>query len=134
MRQLEHEIQCAFVEWCRWSEGAHPALKLSFSVPNGGARGKAQAGKLKAEGVRPGVPDFILAAENSEHVGLAIEFKSPDGKVSTAQRDFIDLMRAGRWLVVVCRSVDEAIDVTTKYLSKLTPEQRAAIVRQVHAT
>lgn len=134
MRQLEHEMQCAFVSWTRWMEGQHPALKLGFAVANGSARHPAVAAKLKAEGVRPGVPDWLLPIANIENIGLALEFKSPDGKVSDAQRDYINLMRAGRWLAVVCRSVDEAIAVTTQYLAKLTPEQRESIVRRVHVT
>lgn len=31
-----------------------------FAVPNGGARSKATAGKLKATGVKPGIPDIII--------------------------------------------------------------------------
>lgn len=48
MTQEEHKIQCACVKWFAY---AHPELKgLLFAVPNGGARSKATAGRLKAEG------------------------------------------------------------------------------------
>ena len=124
----EHQIQCAFIEWCRYNEKRFPALKLGFAVPNGGGRSKAQAGRLKAEGVRPGVPDWMLPVSTSIHVGLALEFKSPTGRTSKAQHDFIALLRSAGWMVDVCRSVDTAIEVTTNYLARLTPDQGGVIV------
>lgn len=137
-REPEHDIQCAFIEWTLWAEKGMPELQLGFACPNGGGRNKAQAGKLKAEGVRPGVPDWILPVARCGYIGLAIEFKSPTGSVSEAQRNFIDLMRAGGWMVQILRSPDAAIDLVTAYLAtdraKLTPAQQRAIVRGVHVT
>ena len=42
-------------------EGRHPQLALIFAIPNGGKRHIGTARKLKAEGVRSGVPDIFLA-------------------------------------------------------------------------
>ena len=55
----EHHEQCALFAWLRlqW-----PDLdRVSFAIPNGGHRHKAVAGKLKAEGVKAGVPDIFIA-------------------------------------------------------------------------
>ena len=56
----EHLHQKALFEWADRMEGAWPELRLMYAIPNGGLRTKAQAGKLKAEGVKPGVPDIHL--------------------------------------------------------------------------
>ena len=61
----EHDEQVLIFKWARLSEGRWPELALLFAIPNGGHRHKAVAAKLKAEGVRAGVPDrgrWILRA------------------------------------------------------------------------
>ena len=58
MNQEEHNIQCACVRWFNYQWPEYRGLL--FAVPNGGARSKATAGKLKAEGVVAGVADLIL--------------------------------------------------------------------------
>jgi len=129
MKQIEHQIQAAFVQWADWHEGRHPALRLGFAVPNGGLRHKATAGKLKAEGVKAGVPDWILPVRAAGYSGLAIEFKSQGGKLSDDQKRYRNLMIAAGWKTVVCFSVDEAIAVTKQYLAKLTQTQVDLIFR-----
>ena len=119
---LEDEHQALVAEYL-------DALGLLWChIPNGGHRHKAVAGKLKAQGVKPGVPDnFIFDRPQngaSVHVyvrGVAIELKRPraDGwtldaaarrtcsSVSKDQRAWIaGLIRAG-WLVEVCFGFDE---------------------------
>ena len=122
MSLTEHKIQSAFVEWCQWNEGRLPALKWGFAVPNGGARHPAVAAKLKAEGVRPGVPDWWLPVKKQsglssyQFTGLVIEFKSKQGRVSDAQREYIDFLRSEHWFVEVCYSTEEAINTVERYL------------------
>ena len=55
----EHAHQAALFCWLRRKTHYHPELEWIFAVPNGGSRDKITAGKLKAEGVTPGVFDFI---------------------------------------------------------------------------
>jgi hypothetical protein len=59
---------------------------LVWSTPNGGTRNKAEAGKLKLEGLLPGVADIQLMAAGIVHF---IEFKTNSGVLSHAQKDFI---------------------------------------------
>ena len=54
----EHEEQREFVQWFRQT---YPGT-LIFSIPNGGVRSPATAGRLKAEGVVKGVPDLFIPA------------------------------------------------------------------------
>lgn len=44
-----------------------------LAVPNGGARHRAEGGKLKAQGVRAGVPDLFLAVPRAGSCGLWID-------------------------------------------------------------
>jgi hypothetical protein len=89
-------------------------------VPNGGHRSKAAGGKLKAQGVKRGVPDVLVfnppfSYEGINLVlnnGLAIELKDgKKGRVSPEQQDWLDGLRECGWRTEVCRSLDEVIDV-----------------------
>jgi hypothetical protein len=83
----EHQEQAALIEWCERLSGRYPDLALLFAIPNGGHRHPAVAAKLKAEGVKPGVPDLFLACPNwmGRRAGLFIEMKRPGGRLSAAQ-------------------------------------------------
>jgi hypothetical protein len=48
----EHDHQAAFFTWASYQR--FPGIELLHAIPNGGARHKAVAGKLKAEGVKTG--------------------------------------------------------------------------------
>ncbi len=104
-------------------------------IPNGGHRHKAVAAKLKAQGVKPGVPDnfifdppltrrFSIASSRPSGFperGVAIELKRPraDGwtldrvarrtcsSVSKDQRAWIAGLIMAGWLVEVCFGFDE---------------------------
>jgi hypothetical protein len=115
----EHQIQCAFIEWCIRSETAHPELRLAFSVPNGGARHIVTATKLKREGSRAGVPDWILPFPVLPYIGLAIEFKRGEkGVISASQEDYIALLRSAGWRVEICRNSESAISIVRDYLRR----------------
>ena len=43
----EHAEQVALVQWAAWKQGACPALRLLFAVPNGGKRDPVTAARLK---------------------------------------------------------------------------------------
>lgn len=97
----EHQEQAAFVQWFRMS---FPKVRI-FAIPNGGARSKATAGKLKAEGVSPGVPDLFVP-----EWGLFIEMKrTRGGSLSDVQDDWIDYLEDAGYTVLVCKGCDAAI-------------------------
>lgn len=115
-RLLEHDIQCAFVDWLGWNSKRYPGVDLGFAVPNGSLRHPAVAGKLKAEGVRKGVPDFWFPCPRNGKSGLVIEFKRPDGpNPSGDQLIFIRRLRAEGWQVDVCFSTEQAITSVERY-------------------
>lgn len=96
----EHYEQVAFVSWWRKTQP-----DMLFAIPNGGARSKPQAGKLKAEGVKQGVHD-LFAPERY----LWIEMKVPGGRLSPSQRDFGTRMLAAGYRVMVAWGCADAIE------------------------
>ena len=119
MREEEHQIQSACVRWFAYQ---HPELKgLLFAVPNGGARNKATAGKLKAEGVVAGVSDLILLVPRiicgvAQWHGLCIEMKKPGGYQSPEQRQWEATVNGYGYKYAVCHSLDEFINEIEDYL------------------
>ena len=125
MRSLnptEHQIQAAFVEWCRLHERHYErhyfGLFMGFAVPNGGLRNKNVAQKLKAEGVRAGVLDWCLPVPMGKYCGLFIEFKSKKGVLSADQREEIAYLKIFGWKTVVCHTTEEAIEAIKTYYDK----------------
>ena len=112
----EHLEQCAVMQWAQLHEKRYPALELLYAIPNGGVRHKAVAAKLKAEGVKPGIPDLCLNAARGGFHGLYIEMKYGKNKTSKDQDKIIAGLRAEGYRVEVCYSAGEAIDVLQEYL------------------
>lgn len=112
----EHEHAKAFIRVCGIYASQHPELRLLFAVPNGGDRNKIVAGKMKAEGVRPGVPDYILPVARGGYHGLAIELKTPTGRASREQVEWIESLRDQGWRAEVCRGWEPAIREVADYL------------------
>ena len=82
----EHAEQKHLMVWAATMSLTVPAYESLFAIPNGGQRTKAAAGKLKAEGVKPGVPDLFLAIARGKSKGLFIELKRlQNGRVSPDQ-------------------------------------------------
>jgi hypothetical protein len=77
---------------------------LFFHVPNGGYRALATAGRLKAEGVVPGVADFIVIWKGR---ALAIELKACKGRLSKAQQNWGDAFTLAGGCYAVCRSLGD---------------------------
>lgn len=109
MKRTEHVEQREFVQWVRqWT----PYLVLA--IANGGKRGKAEAMRLKAEGVTAGVPDLQIPFFN-----LWIEMKAGGGSLSPVQREMHERLRGQGQTVVTCFSTDEAINVVAARMEDL---------------
>ncbi len=109
----EHQIQSAFFDWV--ARQRIPEIELMHATPNGGLRSKATAGKLKMEGVKTGVPDVCWPVSRGAFIGLAIEFKKPDGNPSKEQRERIDALQKAGWCVVLCWSWEAAAKMVQGY-------------------
>lgn len=103
----EHYHQVYFVAWFRQQ---YPDV-LIFAIPNGGGRSKAEGGRLKAEGVVPGIPDLYVPQWR-----LWIEMKRPEkGRVSSAQAGIIKYLRTIGHTCVVCFGFSDAVAQTTAF-------------------
>ena len=153
----EHAHQRAFFAWlnaarlggfafaCNGPKGypapdpdkpALPELALFHAIPNGGARDKVTAAKLKAEGVKPGVHDTFLPVPKpftfpcgpgptdvqvAYYCGLYIEFKEPgrknhkDGGLSASQIEFGDMVREQGYCTRVAYTWREAANLVMLY-------------------
>ena len=102
----EHDEQVAFVRWFR---AQYPGL-LIYSIPNGshlaGTNGQraAQIARLKAEGMRPGMPDLHIPWYN-----LYIEMKRQrGGRLSQEQRDVHHHLQCAGRKVIVAKGWEDA--------------------------
>ena len=121
---LEHDEQAALFFWARWNFVNHPELRLMFAIPNGGHRNLLVAKKMKAEGVKAGVPDIFLPVARGGFHGLFVEMKAESarpkkggkGGLSDVQCEWIGELRRQGYRVAVCYGRDEAIAEVTNYL------------------
>ena len=114
-RHVESCIQRACV---RWFDYQHPRLSdLLFAIPNGGRRSKIEAGIMKGEGVRPGMPDLMLAMPNNGYSGLFIEMKTEQGRTSPDQKNKHKRLRDAGYKVEIVRSVEQFITTITDYIN-----------------
>lgn len=110
----EEEMQIAVIAWA--DSQPHPALRWLFHVPNGGHRDPATAGRMKAAGVRKGVPDLLLPWHTTGYAGLAIEMKRRPNKPTLEQIEWLDFLDRQDWRTEVCYSAERAIEVIRAYL------------------
>ena len=101
---------------------------LIYHVPNGGHRVKAVAAKLKAQGVKAGIPDLVLPMARGGFFGLYIEFKATppnDAAISSSQHERIRKLNAQGYLAVVCRGHFDTMEQIRAYI-RLAPTVVAA--------
>lgn len=113
----ESQEQRAVFEVCTTLVHKYPELELLYHVPNGGKRDAVIGAKLKAEGVKAGVPDLVLPVARAGYHGLYIELKRQHGgRLSGAQRDWCRNLTRQGYCVLVCRGANEALNMLVKYL------------------
>ncbi|MCL2183364.1 MAG: VRR-NUC domain-containing protein [Chitinispirillia bacterium] len=119
----EHEEQKAVFDWAKANLPLRPELALLHAIPNGGHRRKAVAAKLKAEGVKSGVPDIDLPVARGGYHGLKIEMKRTRGGVtSPEQKWWIEQLTAQGYSASVCHGAESAIKTIEWYLN-LKPQE-----------
>jgi len=77
-----------------------------FHPPNGGLRNKREAAKLKAMGVKSGVPDCVILDPQ-----IVIELKIKGNKTTSEQKKWLETFKALGWKAYVCRSLDEVREI-----------------------
>lgn len=116
----EHQHQVALFQWARKSK--IPELELMFAIPNGGMRHRRVAQKLKAEGVKKGVPDVCLPVPRGGYHGLYIELKKPKdaqsaaGRATKEQLEWQASLTEQGYLSVICVGWEKAKEAIQLYL------------------
>lgn len=116
MNQVESEHQQALFQWAHLREKTMPELSLLFHIPNGGKRDRATAARLKAEGVKPGIPDIMLPVARGSYHGLWIELKADHGKPSVEQICYIEELRRQGYCALLCYGWQVAREEIEQYL------------------
>jgi hypothetical protein len=112
----EHAEQVALIQWAAWLEPRYPALRLLHAIPNGGKRDAVTASRMKAEGVRAGVPDLCLPVARKGYHGLYLELKVGRNTISDLQEQWIDALREQGYFVDVAWGWQAAAQVIADYL------------------
>ena len=107
----EHDEQVAVVEYCD--------LKgiTVFHIANEGRRSPATAARLKAEGMRPGVPDLCVPVARGRYHSLYIEMKADGGKLTDEQSAWLVRLRAEGMCAYCCYGADSAIALIDRYMA-----------------
>lgn len=106
----------ALFKWAALNVNRMPALSLMFAIPNGGRRDPVTGARLKAEGVKAGVPDIFLPYPSPNWNGLFIELKKMDGKTSIKQKEWITKLTHVGYRAVVCVGWEAAAREIETYL------------------
>jgi hypothetical protein len=114
----EHEEQVALFEWAERKLSLYPELAFLFAIPNAGAGAqRGQAGKMKAEGVKPGVPDLFLPIARNGYYGCFIEMKRIKGsRTDPEQTDWLFNLHLQGYFTAVCKGCEQAQKVLVAYL------------------
>lgn len=117
-RQDESKDQQELVKWWSVMHGQYKLPECALmAFPLQGARTPKNGARMKAEGMRKGTPDMLLAAGRKGFHGLWIENKTEKGVVSAEQKAIILALKKENYCVHVCRSPSEAARTIMEYLS-----------------
>lgn len=119
--ETESQAQQRVMKWwdnVYWHFGiGHFDARVLMAFPLQGARTQRNGARMKAEGLRAGTPDMLLAvARNGKH-GLWIELKRDKRSYATEQQKmFIAMLERQGYAALVCHSADLTINAIQIYL------------------
>lgn len=116
MNHIEDTEQIHLFDWAAMQSGKYPELLLLFHIPNGGKRNAREGARFKRMGVKAGVPDLFLPVPRGKHHGLFVELKSPGGRLSDHQREWLQKLAGSGYAACVCFGFEEAVRDITNYL------------------
>lgn len=92
-----------------------------WHTPNEGARTISEASRLKAMGVKAGIPDLVLVFGGRMY---AIEIKTRTGKLSADQEAMIAALTASGAIVAVAYGLDQALSILDRWGAFQPPTMR----------
>lgn len=129
IRSSEEAEQEIVIQWARMNSGRWPELALLHHIPNGGARGKSEAAKLKRMGVLAGVADLHLPVARATYNGLYIEMKYGNGRLERSQKEFLKAAAAAENYCIVCYSAEDAIGILEDYMNNMTAFPNLSVLK-----
>lgn len=108
--------QIVLFRWAEFSVSHYPELELLYHIPNEGKRSAVTGARLKAQGLKSGVPDVCLPTAHGGYIGLYIEMKVKPNKPTENQKRWLRALREAGHMVAVCYGFEEARDLIEKYL------------------
>lgn len=126
---LEHTEQVHVFHWAAAVGKLYPEIALLFAIPNGGHRNLLVARKMKAEGVKAGVPDMFLPVARGGFHGMFLELKTEvnrpkrggKGGLSDLQTQWLADLRDQGYRAEVAYGAREAIAMIEGYLTQDDP-------------
>jgi hypothetical protein len=115
-RYKEHEEQKSLFEWALFRSNKWPELESMYAIPNAGKRTRRAGGRLKAEGLKVGMPDVCLPVARGNFHGLYIELKVGDNKPTKAQYEWIVRLCAQGYLAKWCVGWQQAASLIEHYM------------------
>ena len=108
-RQPEAALQRSVIAHLAWR--ARPGAWWTH-VPLGGLRSKVEAAILRGLGTTRGTPDLLIVADGKAYF---LELKSAGGRVTDAQRQCHEALRAAGAMVETCVGIDAAVAQLTAW-------------------
>ncbi len=112
----EHDLHASNIAEVDLRACQDPLWGLIFAVPNGGDRNVVVGTKLKAEGVRRGVPDLVWPIARHGLHGLFLELKVKPNRPSKEQKAWErNLIAQGYMVATVYDDAEEAMNLLRWY-------------------
>lgn len=111
----EHDEQVALFQWLELFSNRYPEAGTAFAIPNGGHRHVRVGMKLKAEGVKAGVPDICVPVGRGGFFGLYIELKHGDNTTRDSQKEYLEVLNAQGYLAEVAYEMVGAKELIERY-------------------
>ena len=115
-KMTEEEEQMALFRWADFAAGKYPELRTMYHIPNEGKRSTTTGARMRAAGLRAGVPDICLPAARGEYHGLYIELKAGRNTTTDNQECWLDALAKQGYYTAVCYGWQVASETITKYL------------------
>ena len=103
--QPEAQLQRSVIAQLQWR--ARPGVWWTH-IPLGGLRSKIEGAILRGLGTTRGTPDLLIVADGRAYF---LELKAPRGRVSAAQHECHEALRAAGASVAIADNIDEALEL-----------------------
>ncbi len=111
----EGVLQKSCVEWFEYKY-QNRGLGVIVSIPNEGRRNARTGGRLKQMGLKAGFPDLQII-KHSDILFIEMKTTHKHSITSDKQKAMHCILRSLKQKVVICRTVDEFVEIVDKFMS-----------------